>query len=522
MSNETLRTPAISDSGGGDSSQLEQRVSQLEAELAHWRGLAEQAEEQRRLALEFGRLGTWIWDIPNDHVTRDGCHEELFGFAPGTFSGTYEGFLSCLHPDDREPVKREIARCIATHESYRQEYRVVWPDGSLHWIEGRARFHFDEKGEPVRMIGIIQEITERKLVEEQQARFRALFEAAQDAVLIADDQRRYVDANPAAGELFGLKPDELRGRRIEEFVEDVRGGGVDEAWRSFRSTGVQRGECRLRRADGTLLEVEYSATRSFAPGLHLSILRDVTARKRDDEAFARQAAELTRSNADLQQFAYATSHDLQEPLRAMSSFSQLLAKRYRGQLDAEADLFLEYIISGAMRMRGVIDSLLVYARVANIDVLPPVAVALETPLLSAVMNLQSALEETRGSVTHERLPRVVADSVQLTQLFQNLVGNAIKYRKAEEPPRIHVSAQERESDYVISVKDNGVGVDPIHAEDIFGVFKRLHGANIPGAGIGLAICKRIVENHGGRIWVESTPGLGATFVFTIPRRDQIS
>lgn len=475
-----------------------------------WPGSDQQAEETLRLALDTGRLGIWNWSIPDDRITRGGYHEQLFGLAPGSFAGTYEEFLACVHPEDREPVKREVARCLELREEYCQEYRVLWPDGTEHWIEGRARFHFDSRGQPVRMIGVVQDITPRKLMEQHQARFQALFEAAQDAVLIADDERRYVDANPAASALFGVQRENLRGRRVDEFIEDVKGDSVDNAWQNFQVEGIQRGECRLLRPDHTEHHLEYSARANFAPGLHLSILRDVTERKKAEEAVLRQTAEL-------QQFAYVASHDLQEPLRAIVSFSQMLMKRYQGQLDQEADQFLGYITAGAHRMKDLIDSLLAYSQVSHLQPVGHAAVALETPLHWATVNLETLIRETGATVTHDELPLVKADHVQWVQLFQNLIDNAIKYRKPGLPPRIHVSATESGREWVVSVRDNGIGIEKTHRELIFGVFKRLHGKDIPGTGIGLAICKRIIERSGGRIWVESDPGHGSTFKLAIPR-----
>ena len=340
-------------------------LTEIENELAHWRGLAQREDEHLRLALDLGRLGTWDWNIPDNRITRTGCHEHLFGLAPDSSPDTYESFLACVHPEDRQSIEEKVAQCLAFRQEYRQEYRVVWPDGSVHWIEGRAKFHCDKLGNPLRMLGVVQDITHCKLIEQQEARFAALFEAAQDAVLIADDDRRYVDANPAAGELFGLPSEQLLGRRIEEFVQEAQGHDVSQAWQQFQATGVQRGECQIRRADGTLCDVEYSAKTSLAPGLHLSILREVTERKRAEEALARQTAELRRSNAELQEFAYATSHDLQEPLRSITIFAQLLCQRYHDRLDQEADEFLDHIVSGVRRMKSLIDALLDYSHVAN-------------------------------------------------------------------------------------------------------------------------------------------------------------
>jgi PAS domain S-box-containing protein len=385
-------------------------------------------------------------------------------------------------------------------------------------MEGRAQLQCNEQGEPIRMTGVVQDITGRKQIEEHESRFRALFESAQDAVLIADDNRCLVEANAAAGELLGLPAEQLLGRRIEEFAEEGQGGGVGPAREQFQTEGAQRGECRLRRADGAAIDIEYSAKTSFAPGLHLSILRDITERKHAGEALLSKAGELARSNADLQQFAYAASHDLQEPLRAMISFSQMLTRRYGGQLDSEADRFLDYIVSGAYRMKALIDSLLAYTRVVNVETPPFAPVQLDVALHWATMNLRSVIEESRAIVTHDEMPVVMGDQVQLVQLFQNLIGNGIKYRKPDQQAHVHVSAEAGPRECLVSVRDSGIGIRPEDADRIFGVFKRLHGKEIPGTGIGLAICKRIVENHRGRIWVATEPDTGATFRFTIPRK----
>lgn len=226
-------------------------------------------------------------------------------------------------------------------------------------------------------------------------------------------------------------------------------------------------------------------------------------------------AELSRSNAELQQFAYVASHDLQEPLRMVASYTQLLAKRYKGKLDADADEFIGYAVEGAMRMQRLIQDLLAYSRIGTKghDFEP---VAVEMIVNRALHNLQTAVEEHHAVATHDPLPTIMADERQLVQLFQNLIGNAIKFH-GKEPPRIHVSAQQKAGEWVFSVRDNGIGVDPQYADRIFLLFQRLHNrAEYPGTGIGLAICKKIVERHGGRIWVESRLGQGAAFYFTIP------
>jgi len=253
------------------------------------------------------------------------------------------------------------------------------------------------------------------------------------------------------------------------------------------------------------------------PERMLGVCMDATARKTADEELLRQSDKLARSNADLKDLAYAASHDLQEPLRNVTTFTQLFAKHYREKLEGEADEFISYIVDSTARMSNLIRDLLGYSRVINAGDSPFHEVALNEAVDRALRNLQAAVKESAAVIDVGPLPTIRGDAVQLAQLFQNLIGNAIKYR-GPETPRIWISAEPGDRGWLLSVRDNGEGIDPAYHERIFGVFKRLHGMEHPGTGIGLAICKRIVEKHGGHIWVESEAGHGATFRFSIGGR----
>ena len=238
-------------------------------------------------------------------------------------------------------------------------------------------------------------------------------------------------------------------------------------------------------------------------------------RKHAEEELARKVEELARSNRDLEQFAYVASHDLQEPLRMVATYTQLLGERYRGKLDEKADKYIAYAVDGALRMQTLINDLLIYSRVGR-QRAEPQSVDCATIVDRAVRNLQTIMNEQGAVLKLENLPVLFVETPPLVQVFQNLISNAIKFH-GPEPPRIEIRAEKKNDQWVFSVADNGIGIDPEHAEDVFVIFKRLHSrAEYPGSGIGLAICKKIIDQMGGSIWVESQPGHGSTFKFTLP------
>jgi PAS domain S-box-containing protein len=342
-------------------------------------------------------------------------------------------------------------------------------------------------------------------------------------MVVVNPGGKIVLLNVQAEKQFGYSRDELVGQQVkniipEGFAERLIADGTRSATEALAQqigTGI---ELNGRRRDGTEfpIEIMLSPLESAEGILVTAAIRDITERKKSEEHLVKTVGELKRSNDELQQFAYVSSHDLQEPLRMVTSYTQLLAGRYKGRLDSDADEFIAFAVDGCNRMQGLIKDLLAYSR-AGTNGKALHEVSAENALKEALANLRATIDQSGAVVTHDALPAIRTDETQLTQVFQNLVGNAIKYHGAE-VPQVHVSATKNGgNEWTFSVRDNGLGIDPQYFERIFILFQRLHGRDeFEGTGIGLAICKKILERLGGRIWVESQPEKGSTFYFELP------
>jgi len=346
--------------------------------------------------------------------------------------------------------------------------------------------------------------------------FNSLGEGFAVHEIICDEQGkpcdyRFLDVNPAFEQLTGLKREEVKGKTVREVIPQIEPHWI-ETYGEVALTGQSRHFENHSEALGKDFEViAYSPRR----GQFAALFLDVTERKKAEEEIQRAVAELGRSNRDLEQFAYVASHDLQEPLRAVSGYLGLLQNRHSGQLDAKALEYIAGATGGAQRMQSLITDLLAFARIGTAGREFEV-VDLNALLDSALDGLCVSIQETDAVITRDPLPKLRVDATQIVQLFQNLIGNAIKFR-AERRPEIHVGATREESRWRLSVRDNGIGLEPQYRDRIFMIFQRLHSRReYSGTGIGLAICKRIVERHGGEIGVESKPNQGSTFNFTLP------
>lgn len=453
----------------------------------------------------------------------------LFALA-GAFVGAF--LLSAqLQRVVSEPILNlvQTARAISTNQDYSVRAQKLSEDELGSFVDAFNQMLTRIQSQNLALRQARDELEERvqertRELQQLQRQNELILNSAGEGIYGINLEGRATFVNPAAAAMSGRRIDEILGRHEHEIL-----GHLDESPDSCAAEArplhqpvgdrpLRVAELTVKRPDGSRFTADYLRTPIVEDSRLIGavvVLKDITEQKNAAESLARQAKELARSNADLEQFAYVASHDLQEPLRMVANYTQLLARRYKDKLDQDAQDFIGYAVDGAVRMQGLINDLLQYSRVGTRGKqFAPVdgAQVLET----ALANLRSAIEESGAVITHDDFPTLVADAGQLTQLFQNLIGNALKFRR-EEAPRVHVAASKTEAEWHFSIQDNGIGIEPQYRERIFIIFQRLHGiSDYTGTGIGLAICKKIVERHGGRIWVDSQPGLGAKFSFTIP------
>jgi PAS domain S-box-containing protein len=452
------------------------------------------------------------------------AYEEFFGLSPDEILGrTVYDLGGELH----YRVARPYIDMALRGQPVAFDSRVQRRDGRISEITVAYKPDYGPNGTVRGFAAMVQDVTERKRAEAELVRseeqFRKVFRGSPLGMALLASDFRYVQVNPALCRILGYTEQELLElTSIDITHPDDRKSGVLEAQEVFRGERNEFSiEKRYLTAQGASVWVRVHSTllhdAEGRPWRNLVLIEDVTENKNTQNALAHRTEELVRSNKELEQFAYVISHDLQEPLRTISGYSKLLANRYKGKLDDQAQEFLSYLVGGTQRMSALIRDLLHYSQVTE-DVDPTELVNLDEVIKIALLNLEVTIEDAGASVTADRLPAVPGRRIRLIQLFQNLISNALKYRHPERTGQVMIYAEhDSQSTLHICVEDNGIGIAPQHHERIFGIFQRLNGETYSGTGIGLALCRKIVEQHGGRLWVESQLGHGAIFRFTLPR-----
>ena len=508
---------ALRDSAGNlrGFSEFSHDLSESEESGAKYRGLLEAAPDAMVVVNQAGEI-----------VLLNVQAEKQFGYRRDELVGQKvkniipKGFAERLVADGLRSAEDALAQQIGTGIELTGRRK----NGSEFPIE--IMLSPLESTEGILVTAAIRDISVRKAAEkhlaQMEGRYRGLLEAAPDAMVVVNQAGEIVLLNVQAEKQFGYRRDELVGQKVkniipEGFAERLLADALrsaEDALAQQIGTGI---ELNGRRKNGSEfpIEIMLSPLESEEGILVTAAVRDITMRKKAEAHLLQKVEELNRSNEELEQFAYIASHDLQEPLRMVASYTQLLSRRYKGKLDSNADEFISFAVDGASRMQRLIKDLLAYSRVGT-RAKDLFDTSSEEALQQALINLRGAVEESGAQVTHDPLPIVVADEMQLIQLFQNLVGNAIKYQNPG-TPRVHISAaRDGEKRWTFSVRDNGLGIDSQYFERIFGMFQRLHKREeFEGTGVGLAICKKIVERHGGSISVKSELGHGSTFSFAL-------
>lgn len=484
------------------------------------------SEDRYKLAIEGLSVGIWDWKIPKGELFWSDRGRKIMHIE-GEINNIYTMWEERLHPEDKEATLKMLFGHLNQRIPYDVEYRLLRDDGHYVWIHAKGKAVWNKDGKPLRMVGSIEDITWRKESEsrtkDEASRLQAVMNTVLDGLITINSRGIIQSFNPSSSRIFGYKPEEVIGKNVKMLMPEPDQGRHDSYIGNYHKTGIAKiigigREVEAKRKDGSIFPMELGISSFEINGerCFVGIIRDITERKLLESLRRSLLDKLIASNTELERFAYIASHDMQEPIRMVTNFSEIIAKEYGEQLDERGHEYLNLVIDSGKRMRDLVEDLLDYSRLDS-EGIRTVEFQGDESIDGALKNLQELIREKGATVTYDSLPDLCANPIQFMRLLQNLIANAIKYQPPGNKPAIHVNGKESQDGWTISVKDNGLGIKPEFIEQIFQPFRRLHRWEvIQGSGLGLSICKKIIENHGGRIWVESSPGQGSTFSFFIP------
>lgn len=480
------------------------------------------SEERYDLTVRSMSIGVWDWNIITNELYWSKKLLDIMGIDDQEFRPHYNEFSSRLHPEDKENTEKMLFAHLKKQCPFDTEYRLRRNDGKYVWIHALGQAQWNANDEPTRMAGSVNDISERKEAEKKMGLLASIVESSEDAIISTTLDSVIVSWNKAAESLFGYAAEDIIGKYINVIIPLERQDEERIILSEMKQGKPIRhmGTIRMRR-DGSYIDVALTIspvtdTRGKIIGVS-KIVHDMSDHKKAERERESLIAKLAESNTELERFAYIASHDMQEPLRMVKNFSRLIAEEYTDKLNEEGKEYIDIVITGAERMQAMVDDLLEYARMGSNNI-QDVLVNADEEIKHVIENLSTLIKECNACITYDDLPKFKGNPVQFMRLLQNLIGNGLKYQKQGNTPKIHIAVQNKGEHWCFSVQDNGIGIDEEFVNQVFEPFKRLHSWDeYRGTGIGLAVCRKIVENHGGKIWVTSLPGEGSIFYFTLEK-----
>ncbi len=478
---------------------------------------------QNALALKGMSVGTWDWDIPTGSFRLSPKLKSLIGIPLSEAPFTVDDFLEKLHPMDIELVNTELEKHFKSREPYDVEYRIRHTNGEYIWVRVCGHAVWNAEGRAIRMAGSLDDITEFKNMHQRKEELANAMKMAIEGISKLDPDGCYIYVNKAYAESLGYNRDELLGKHWSMTVSQGSLKEMEINYKNMLEWGVVSAETTGRKKDGTstykqiTMIADYDETGTFTG--HYCFSQDINDRKKFEAEKSKLILELTKSNEELDKFAYICSHDLQEPLRMIESFSGKLEGRIAHVLetDEKCAKYFDFIKEGASRAQDLINDILAYVKIQK-DAIKSEQLDLNEILQVIEKQTLSHFDDDNCTISYSNLPRIIANKTQVYQLFQNIINNAVKYRKPNIAPVISVTAEDKISHWQFTIADNGIGIEKRHLNKVFEIFQRLHRrGEYNGSGIGLSICKTIVERHGGNIWVTSEKDKGSSFHFTLQK-----
>ena len=473
-------------------------------------------------AQHLSHIGSWEWIIAENVISWTDELYRIYGRDKENFESSFENFLACIHPDDRDYVNKVIQEAYQDKKQFSFSHRIVRPDGTEAYLDCKGDIYLDENDVIVRMTGTAQDVSDLRKAEEKLRQLAAIVESSSDAIMSKTPDGFLTSWNKQAEQLFGYTEKEALGKHISLLFPAERLYEEDEIIARLRQGhSLINYETERRKKDGTVFSVAITVSPINEPSGKLiaisQIARDITEKKHAEEKLKLYNKILEQKNKETEQFAFIASHDLQEPLRTITNYIGLFSEEYSGKIDETADIYINFIGSASRRMQVLISDLLEYTRAGNDKSL--VQVDCNVLLEEITGDLNKAITGSNAEISFKDLPVISGYTTRLKSLFQNLIANAIKFRKPGVSPVITITAKDEGTDWLFEIRDNGIGIEKTYYEKIFMLFQRLHArTEYEGTGLGLAHCKKIVELSGGKIWVESEQGKGSSFFFTLPKK----